>query len=219
MRLIDGKKYGFCLLLCFWLTWGLPACTDAQQETTTEMTKTENLAKATFAGGCFWCMQPAFDLQKGVVRTTVGYTGGHVVNPTYEQVVSETTGHREAIQVLYDPQQIAYETLLDIYWHNIDPTQADGQFADRGESYQTAIFYHDEQQKALAEKSKQELAASGRFKGPIMTEIIPAEPFYPAEEYHQKYYKKNPLRYKMYKIGSGREGFLESVWEEENSKK
>jgi methionine-S-sulfoxide reductase len=201
----------------------MPACTDAeqgaQQGAKQAMAETDKLAKATFAGGCFWCMQPVFEIQKGVAKTTVGYTAGTVAKPTYEQVVAGGTGHKEAIQVLYDPKQVSYELLLDIYWHNIDPTQADGQFADRGTSYQTAIFYHDQQQKELAEKSKQELAASGRFDGPIVTEIVPAEPFYAAEDYHQMYYEKNPVRYKLYKVGSGREGSLKSLWGDEEPEK
>ncbi len=175
----------------------------------------QKLEIATFAGGCFWCMQPPFDYAKGVVSTVVGHTGGKVKNPTYEQVSKRQTGHREAVQVTYDPAQISYDQLLDIYWRSFDPTQADGQFADIGPQYRTAIFYHNEEQKRLAELSKERLAQSGKFKQPIVTEILPASAFWPAEEYHQKYYLKNPGEYHRYKVGSGRAGFLQSVWGDE----
>ncbi|MDE2028464.1 MAG: peptide-methionine (S)-S-oxide reductase MsrA [Candidatus Omnitrophica bacterium] len=174
--------------------------------------KQENLQKATFAGGCFWCMQPFFDHTKGVVKTTVGYTGGHVPNPTYEEVSNGQTGHAEAIQIEYDPKLVSYEKLLDLYWHNIDPTQANGQFVDEGTQYRTVIYYHNDEQKSIAEKSKAALAASGRFHGPIVTAIEPAATFYPAEGYHQKYYVKSPLQYHMYHDNSGREEFEEKVW-------
>jgi len=167
---------------------------------------------ATFAGGCFWCMQPPFDNLKGVVSTEVGYTGGDVDNPTYEQISRGNTGHYEAMRVVYDPDVVSYKKLLETFWHNIDPTQADGQFADRGSQYHTAIFYHDEQQKALAEVSKQELEKSGKFDRPIVTKIIKAEVYYPAENYHQNYYQKNSLHYERYKRGSGRAGFIEENW-------
>jgi len=169
---------------------------------------------ATFAGGCFWCMVKPFDEQPGIVSVISGYTGGHVENPTYEQVCSGTTGHVEAVQITFDPNVFPYERLLDLFWRQIDPTDPGGQFGDRGESYQTAIFYHNEEQKRLAEKSKQELAASGRFNQPIVTPILPAAPFYPAEEYHQHYYKKQPLRYKAYFTGSGRERFIREAWKD-----
>ena len=170
------------------------------------------LEVATFAGGCFWCMQPPFDKTKGVVSTVVGYTGGKEKDPTYQQVSSSRTGHRESIQVKYDPAKVSYEQLLEIFWHSIDPTQANGQFADIGSQYRTAIFYHSEEQKRLAEESKQKLAASGKFSKPIAVEILPAGPFYPAEEYHQKYYLKNPDDYHRYAVGSGRYPFLERTW-------
>jgi len=170
------------------------------------------LDTATFAGGCFWCMQPPFDKTKGVVSTVVGYTGGKEKNPTYEQVSSSRTGHRESIQVKYDPAQVTYEQLLDVFWHSIEPTQADGQFADIGPQYRSAIFFHSEEQKRLAEESKRRLAQSGKFSKPIATEILPAGPFYAAEEYHQKYYLKNPVEYRRYAIGSGRYPFLERTW-------
>lgn len=177
-----------------------------------DMPSDTHLETATFAGGCFWCMQPFFDHTKGVVKTTVGYTGGHVANPTYEEVSSGTTGDVEAIQIKYDPKTVSYEKLLDLYWHNIDPTQADGQFVDEGTQYRTVIFYHNEEQKRIAEKSKQALAASGRFDKPIVTAITPATAFYPAEDYHQKYYLKSPFQYNMYHDNSGREEFEKKVW-------
>lgn len=167
---------------------------------------------ATFAGGCFWCMVKPFDQMPGIQSVVSGYTGGTVENPTYEQVCSGTTGHYEAVQITFDPRQISYEELLQIFWQQIDPTDAGGQFADRGQSYSPAIFYHDEKQRRLAEESKQQLAESGRFQKPIVTAILPAQPFYPAEEYHQDYYKKNPLRYQYYRAASGREQFLKNAW-------
>ncbi|MDX1387458.1 MAG: peptide-methionine (S)-S-oxide reductase MsrA [bacterium] len=177
------------------------------------MTPTDNsVALATFAGGCFWCMQPAFDQTPGVLKTTVGYSGGDRPKPRYEQVVTGATGHSEAIQIEFDPQEVGYSQLLEIYWQNIDPTQENGQFADIGSHYQTVIFYHDEGQRVEAEASKQGLAESGKFSAPIVTQILPAKDFYPAEEYHQKYYEKNPLHYEAYKIGSGRARFLSKNW-------
>lgn len=169
---------------------------------------------ATFAGGCFWCMVKPFDEQPGIVSVISGYTGGHVPNPTYEQVCSDTTGHYEAVQITYDPALFPYERLLELFWQQIDPTDPGGQFGDRGDSYRTAIFVHDEEQRALAEASKRELEASGRFAEPIVTPIVPAAPFYPAEEYHQYYYKKNELRYKAYFAGSGRERFIREAWKD-----
>jgi methionine-S-sulfoxide reductase len=177
-------------------------------------TAAKGLAIATFAGGCFWCMQPPFDNARGVVSTRVGYTGGHVPNPTYAQVSAGTTGHLEAVEVTYDPKQITFDALLKIFWHNIDPTQGDGQFVDRGPQYHTAIFYHDEDQRRAAETSKAQLAASGRFDGPIVTKILPAGPFYPAEDYHQHFSDKNPLRYEIYRSGSGRSRYIERTWGE-----
>ncbi len=157
-------------------------------------------------------MQPPFDHARGVIKTVVGYTGGSAADATYDKVSAHQTQHREAIQVTYDPSQISYDQLLDIFWHNIDPTQANGQFADIGLSYQAAIYYSDDDEKAAAEASKQRLAASGRFKKPIVTEILPAKPFYAAEEYHQKYYLKNPQAFEAYHVGSGRVSFLEKTW-------
>lgn len=173
---------------------------------------TEEFEKATFAGGCFWCMVKPFDEQAGIEKVVSGYTGGHKENPSYKEVCSETTGHYEAVQITYDPQVFPYEELLNVYWSQIDPTDPGGQFHDRGDSYRTAIFYHTEEQKELAEKSKNNLAQSGRFKDPIVTNILPAKLFYPAEDYHQDYYKKNPFRYKMYQAGSGRAAFIKEHW-------
>ncbi len=170
------------------------------------------LAKATFAGGCFWCMEPPFEKLDGVVTVTSGYTGGKETGPSYSEVSSGRTGHVEAVQVKYDPTMISYEYLLKVFWRQIDPTDDGGQFADRGKQYRTAIFALDREQHALATASKRELEKSGIFKAPIVTEIRWAEPFYAAESYHQDYYKKDPANYKRYRKGSGREGFLQSVW-------
>ncbi|QNF33012.1 peptide-methionine (S)-S-oxide reductase MsrA [Adhaeribacter swui] len=168
---------------------------------------------ATFAGGCFWCMVKPFDQWPGVIKVVSGYTGGHVENPTYEQVCSDLTGHYEAVQITFDPSLISYDEILTVFWQSIDPTDAGGQFGDRGSSYKTAIFYHSEEQKAAAEKSKEDLQQNGPFGGlPIVTPILPAKPFYPAENYHQDYYKKNPMHYQRYNVGSGRAGFLERHW-------
>jgi peptide methionine sulfoxide reductase msrA/msrB len=172
----------------------------------------ENIKKATFAGGCFWCMVKPFDRLDGVISVISGYAGGHVVNPTYEQVVEENTGHHEAVQVTYDDSKVSYEELIDVFFRSIDPTDAGGQFHDRGESYKTAVFYHDETQKSIAESYIDRLNRSGKFNKPVATVLKPAVPFYPAEEYHQDYYKKNPMRYKMYYKGSGREDFIEKTW-------
>lgn len=170
------------------------------------------LAKATFAGGCFWCMEPPFDALEGVVSTTSGYTGGTKADPTYKEVSLGNTGHLEAVQVLYDPRKISYERLLEVYWMNVDPFDAGGQFCDRGEQYTTAIFYHDEAQRRAAERSKQAIA--GRFPHPVVTPVRPAATFYPAEEYHQDYYRKNPVRYKFYRYTCGRDQRLAKIWGE-----
>lgn len=172
----------------------------------------KKLEKATFAGGCFWCMTPVFEHTKGVIKATVGYTGGTKDNPSYEDVSTGRTGHVEAIEITYDPSQVSYNELIDIFWHNVDPTDAGGQFADRGSQYKTIIFYHGDEQKRLAEESKKGLDASGKFRKPVVTEIRKASAFYPAEEYHQDYYRKNPVRYGLYKQGSGREAFLNKAW-------
>ncbi|WP_214883649.1 MULTISPECIES: peptide-methionine (S)-S-oxide reductase MsrA [unclassified Exiguobacterium] len=167
---------------------------------------------ATFAGGCFWCMVKPFHKYEGVERVISGYTGGHVDNPTYQQVCSETTGHLEAIEITFDPEIISYEELLRIYWRQIDPTDGGGQFNDRGESYRPAIFYHSDEQRAAAERSKQEVEDSGRFDRSIEVDIRPAKTFWEAEDYHQDYYKKNPFRYEMYRVGSGRAKFIKEAW-------
>ena len=166
-------------------------------------------ATATFAGGCFWCMVHPFDSVKGVVKVTSGYTGGSKRNPTYDEVSSGTTGHRESVQVVYDPRQVSYQRLLDIFWRNVDPTNSQGQFCDYGEQYQSAIYYHDAAQKQLAEASKK--AVEARLKQ-VYTDVLPASQFWPAEEYHQDYYKKNPVRYKFYRFNCGRDQKLESLW-------
>lgn len=181
--------------------------------------KNNIIKKATFAGGCFWCMQPVFQKLAGVISVESGYTGGHKKNPTYEEVSSGMTGHREAVEVTYDPGKVKYEDLLDIFWHNIDPTDQGGQFADKGSQYKTAIFYHDDAQRAAAQISRAALERSGKFNKPIATEIIEASRFYPAEEYHQDYDKKNPVRYQVYKKGSGREEYLNKTWRGEDLKK
>lgn len=169
--------------------------------------------KATFAGGCFWCMEPPFDGLDGVVEVVAGYTGGHKKDPSYEEVCDGDTGHTEAVQITYDPSKISYDKLLDVFWRQIDPTDAGGQFVDRGTQYRTAIFYHSEEQKMLAEKSKSALERSGRFKKPVVTEILPITEFYMAEEYHQDYYMKESLRYKSYRNHSGRERVLKGLWQ------
>ena len=172
----------------------------------------QGYAVATFAGGCFWCMEPPYDELEGVVSTTSGYIGGHKANPTYREVSDGITGHAEAVRVVYDPSRIDYERLLEVFWKNIDPLTLDAQFCDVGTQYRTAIFYHDEAQRRAAEKSKQALEDSGRFESPIVTEITAAKTFYPAEEYHQDYYLKNPLRYKFYRFSCGRDDRLEELW-------
>lgn len=169
---------------------------------------------ATFAGGCFWCMEKPFDELPGVLSTTSGYIGGQKKDPTYDEVSSGSTGHAEAVRVVYDPSKITFKQLLEVFWRNIDPLDAAGQFCDKGTQYRSAIFTHDEEQKAEAERSKQELEKQDRFKGKVATEIVAAGEFYPAEEYHQDYYKKNPIRYSYYRTGCGRDRRLEELWGE-----
>ncbi|MBI5192807.1 MAG: peptide-methionine (S)-S-oxide reductase MsrA, partial [Nitrospirae bacterium] len=169
--------------------------------------------KATFAGGCFWCMEPPFERLDGVLEVIVGYTGGHIKDPSYEEVCEGDTGHAEAVQITYDPSKITYDNILDVFWRQIDPTDAGGQFVDRGPQYRTAIFYHTDEQKMLAEKSKAELERSGRYKKPVVTEVLPIAEFYIAEEYHQDYYKKESLRYKSYRKHSGRDQVLKELWQ------
>jgi peptide-methionine (S)-S-oxide reductase len=175
----------------------------------------DKLEKATFAGGCFWCMEHPFDQIPGVVSVTSGYTGGHKKNPTYEEVSAGGTGHAESIQIVFDPAKVSYGKLLDIFWHNIDPTTKNRQFCDVGNQYRSAIFYHDEKQLKSATQSKTLIEKSGKLKETVATEIVPATEFYPAEEYHQHYYKKNPIRYKFYRTTCGRDGRLKQLWGDE----
>ena len=170
----------------------------------------QELAKATFAGGCFWCMEPPFDVLDGVISTTSGYTGGRTDSPTYQEVSAGSTGHTEAVEIVYDPRRVTYAQLLEVYWRNIDPLTADRQFCDIGSQYRAGIFVHDETQRRLSEESKR--AVAERLKKPVVTEIAVAARFWPAEEYHQDYYKKNPLRYKLYRAGCGRDQRLRAIW-------
>ena len=206
MRLGPIAALGIALILS-------AAQVGAQQESST--LSVDGQAVATFAGGCFWCMEPPFDKLDGVLATTSGYTGGRKVDPTYEEVSAGGTSHFEAVQVTYDPAKVSYDRLLEVFWRNVDPLDAGGQFCDRGEQYRTAIFVHDDEQRRLAEQSKQALVESNRLGGPIVTEIVAAGPFYPAEEYHQDYYEKNPLRYKFYRWNCGRDQRLAQVWGEQ----
>lgn len=173
---------------------------------------TRDYKVATFAGGCFWCMVEPFDERPGIISVVSGYTGGDIANPTYDKVSTHTTGHMESVQITYDPDIWSYKQLIGIFWQQIDPTDPGGQFNDRGNSYQTAIFYHDEEQQQIAEQSKHDLEASGKFSKSIVTKILPAKEFYPAEEEHQDYYKKQSFHYRLYKKGSGREDFLKQYW-------
>jgi peptide-methionine (S)-S-oxide reductase len=170
------------------------------------------LEKATFAGGCFWCMEPPFDALPGVAATTSGYTGGETKRPTYEQVSMGRTGHFEAVQIEYDPEKVSYEKLLEVFWRNVDPTDGGGQFCDRGPQYRTGIFVHNEEQRRLAFESRRKLEASGLLEKTVVTEVYAATEFYPAEEYHQDYYLKNPFRYKFYRRGCGRDRVLKKLW-------
>ena len=201
-------RYALCLALIGLLFAVLPGAAGAAEPAA----GTRKLEKATFAGGCFWCMEHPFDELEGVVSVTSGYTGGRKKNPTYEEVSAGGTGHAESVEVLYDPARVSYERLLDVFWHSVDPTVRDRQFCDVGEQYRTAIFTHGETQKRLAEASKAALGKSKPFKEPIVTEIVAAGRFYPAEEYHQDYYRKNPLRYRFYRAGCGRDRRLEELW-------
>ena len=169
-------------------------------------------AVATFAGGCFWCMEPPFEKLLGVVSVTSGYTGGQKTQPTYEEVSAGSTGHAESVDIVFDPALITYERLLDVFWHQVDPTTPDAQFCDHGTQYRSAIFFHDDAQRLAAEASRDALAKSGRFTQPLVTQIVAATRFWPAEEYHQDYYKKNPLRYRYYRAGCGRDRVLEKIW-------
>jgi len=182
------------------------------KESVSNMDVHGGLEVATFAGGCFWCMVKPFDQWPGIHQVVSGYTGGDTPNPTYEEVCSGTTGHVEAVQITFQPQVFSYEQLLEVFWRQIDPTDPAGQFCDRGSSYRTAIFYHSEQQRLMAESSKQRLAESGMFERPVVTPILPAKTFYPAEEYHQDFYRKNSRHYQGYRQSSGRDEFLERYW-------
>jgi len=213
---VNHMKNFSLLIIILLILFGCQRSTAVEQGTKQEMAKEGmNLSKATFAGGCFWCTEADFEKVPGVVKVISGYAGGKKQNPTYEEVSSGTTGHVEAIQVYYDPTRITYEQLLDFFWKHIDPADGEGQFVDRGAQYRSVIFYHDEEQKRLAEKSKKVLQESGKFKKPLVTEIVPFTNFYDAEEYHQDYYKKNSVKYKFYRYGSGRDQFLESTWGKE----
>ncbi len=188
----------------------------AQAQNTKALTETEaklnNLSVATFAGGCFWCMEGPYDKLRGVISTTSGYIGGHSKNPTYKEVSSGGTGHTEAVQIVYDPKKVQYEKLIDVFWENHDPTEANGQFCDKGSQYRPGVFYHGEEQKQIAEASRANIEKTKRFDEPVVTEITMAGTFYPAENYHQDYYTKNPYRYKFYRFGCGRDTRLEQLW-------
>jgi methionine-S-sulfoxide reductase len=205
---IESMKRTLILLLSYAAITGSTITTSHGQNSSPTETRT-----AVFAGGCFWCIQPAFDKAKGVIKTVVGYCGGTEPNPTYQLVSTEKTGYRESIQITYDPAIISYDRLLDIYWRQIDPTQADGQFTDIGASYRAAIFYGNGDEKKIAEASKEKLARSGKFNKPIVTEILPAMKFYPAEANHQKYYQQNPEHFEAFEEGSGRVSFKKKTWE------
>ncbi|MGV8073112.1 MAG: peptide-methionine (S)-S-oxide reductase MsrA [Syntrophobacteraceae bacterium] len=202
-----------CVVTAGIIAWWYTGLKGQENMTQVENTSSPgNVRVATFAGGCFWCVESDFEKMDGVVKVISGYTGGHVQNPTYEEVSAGGTGHLEAIQVFYDPDKVGYKDLLGYFWKHIDPTDAGGQFVDRGNQYRSAIFYHDEEQKRVAEESKREIDKSGRFSKPVVTEIVPFKEFYNAEDYHQDYYKKNPVRYNYYRFNSGRDQFLENVW-------
>jgi peptide-methionine (S)-S-oxide reductase len=194
-----------------WLASLLLCCVALTGNASSDIDKSQ-YRTATFAGGCFWCMEPPFDDLDGVISTTSGYTGGSKKNPTYKEVSRGGTGHAEAIQIVYDPMRISYEELLNVFWHNIDPTNANGQFCDWGNQYRSSIFYHDAEQEHLAKQSKSALIESNTFDAPVVTVITPATTFYPAEDYHQDYYQKNPVRYKFYRYGCGRDKRLEELW-------
>ena len=197
----------------FFLTL-LVSCT-SQPETPKTKVSPQDLAqaqKALFAGGCFWCMEPPFDKMDGVLSTTSGFAGGTEVNPSYKDVASGKTGHIESVLIHFDPKKVTFAQLLKTYWKQINPTDSGGQFVDRGPHYRPVVFYYDDKQKTEAEKSKKELSQSGKFKKPITVEILKATEFYSAEDYHQDYYQKNPLRYKYYRRGSGRDQYLEKIW-------
>jgi peptide methionine sulfoxide reductase msrA/msrB len=212
----SGMSLFFIIGAALFFVMGNHRSEAVQKETKMEMVKEGmNLQKVTFAGGCFWCTEADFEKLPGVVKVISGYTGGSKENPAYEEVSSGTTGHVEAVQVYYDPSKTTYEGLLDYFWKHVDPTDAGGQFVDRGAQYRSVIFYHDEDQKRLAEESKEALGKSGKFNKPIVTEILKLTKFYEAEDYHQDYYKTHSLKYKFYRFGSGRDQFLQKTWGKE----
>ena len=207
-RIPPAALFGLLLSL-----FAMTACAGPANDATTPPPAAKDTTEvAIFAGGCFWCMEPPFDKLAGVVSTTSGYTGGTQANPTYEQVSAGGTGHAESIKVVFDPLKVSYKQLLDVYWHNVDPFVINQQFCDHGDQYRTAIFTTGAEQQRLAGESKRELEASGRFDKPIVTQIVPASTFYPAEDYHQDYYQKNPVRYKFYRYNCGRDARLEQIW-------
>ena len=205
------KRWLVLLLACTCL-WGCTAPPPTEAQTTVVTPIPDNLAQATFAGGCFWCMEKPFDTLEGVISTTSGYIGGQKTNPTYQQVSSGSTGHAEAVQVVYDPEKVSYEKLLEVFWRNVDPLDEGGQFCDRGSQYRTGIFYHSDDQRRLAEQSKQALMESGKLSQPIVTPIVSASTFFPAEDYHQDYYLNNPLQYNLYRTACGRDRRLADLW-------
>ncbi|MCM1983838.1 peptide-methionine (S)-S-oxide reductase MsrA [Lyngbya confervoides] len=214
---MTAKRWFFAVLLCGLLLFGCHSSHSLADPSLANRPEAAHppepvLAEATFAGGCFWCMEKPFDLLAGVVETTSGYTGGSGQNPTYRQVSSGGTGHVEAVRVRYDPDRVSYDQLLSVFWKNVDPLDAQGQFCDRGSQYQARIFYHNSPQQQQAEASKQALEASGQLPGPITTQIVAATPFYPAEDYHQDYYQKNPLQYQFYRLSCGRDHRLSELW-------
>ncbi|MDD5461787.1 MAG: peptide-methionine (R)-S-oxide reductase MsrB [Methylococcales bacterium] len=199
------------LIIAIAVVWAIISYAETTREASSTL-KPENLSVAIFAGGCFWCTESDFEKLPGVYKVTSGFSGGHVVNPSYEDVSKGITGHIESVQVYYEPKVISYEALLEAFWRMVNPTDNEGQFVDRGEQYRTLIFYQNEEEKVKAEHSRQLLNKSGRYKAPVITEIRKVEAFYPAEEYHQDYYKKNPIRYKYYRFNSGRDQYLEKIW-------
>jgi peptide-methionine (S)-S-oxide reductase len=200
------------LLVALTIVAALASAAPSPPATSKPAASSTQLKKATFAGGCFWCMEPPYEGLPGVVSVTSGYTGGNKVNPTYEEVSTGGTGHAEAVQIVYDPRKVSYQQLLERFWRNIDPTVRDRQFCDVGNQYRSGIFYHDEEQRRLALESKQEVERAKRFREPVVTVIVAATQFYPAEEYHQDYYKKNPIRYKFYRTNCGRDKRLKELW-------
>ena len=216
-RRIWTMALGLSLALIGYSAFGEPSMAGTTPGTepsakATPSTTTATTAAATFAGGCFWCMEPPFDALDGVVSTTSGYIGGHTRKPTYQQVSAGGSGHAEAVQVIYDPKKISYAELLDVFWRNIDPVAVDRQFCDRGDQYRSAIFTHDAKQEKLAKASRQTITSSGKLEAPVATQIVMASEFWPAEEYHQDYYQKNPIRYKYYRHGCGRDRRLKMLW-------